>query len=1748
MRITSWLLTLLLCCSAFAEPSLRFERIGLNQGLSQSSVYTMLQDSQGFIWVGTQDGLNRYDGYEFKVFRHQAGDPNSLPDNDVTALLQEDDSHLWVGTNVGLCLFNLAINRFNCFRHKPGDPRSLSADRIHSLAKDVHGNLWVGTYGGGINIFNAKSQDFDHLRFDPKDPNSLSDDDVDVIVKDSESKMWVGTYGNGLNRYDGKQNGFTRFVYSSSDPKSLSNNKVTDIFEDGQGTLWVATIAGLNRFNPETVTFDRYTKGANSLGDDRVWKLHEDRKGQLWLAHESGIDRLDRQTGQFEHFIHQTSDLHSISHNSVHSILEDHNGLLWFGTYGGGINRHNPATEQFGHIKRQPWKQNTLSNNMVLSFYINGQNQLWIGTDGGGVNILDLSSGQWQHMKMIPGDHNSLAGNTVRSIFKDSKGKMWFSIWNVGLSTYIPETDEYKHYLADLERKNNKANKSDSHSLLSSTTITRFHEDPYGFMWMTSYGEGLYRFDPLTEAFENITLERTDDTSTLGSDRITEFWADEQGKFWLGSDAGLIKFDPKTRRSSLLKHIPGDGNSLTNNNVTSIFKDSRDMLWIGTYGGGLNLFDPVTSSFRHFRYGDGLANDSIYSIAEDKLGDLWISTNKGLSRFDVANESFTNFNELDGLQSNEFNALASIRSKDGELFFGGINGFNRFFGDRIRQKGLPPKVVFTDLLRFNQSMPVMAQSENGKLQLRQTIDRTTHLSLSHTDSLITFRFAALDFANPGANQYRYRLDGFDTQWITTGADNRRATYTSLPSGKYTLTVKAANAHGIWNEEGTSIDLHVSAPPWQSWWALAAYGLIFTMLILMLVYVGFEKRKIQYERAANKQLKQMDQIKDAFLTNTAIQLRTPLNGIIGLAQSLVDGVAGNLPEKAEKNLAMVVSSGRRLSNLINDIVDFSKLSNDSLALNNRPLDLYSLADVVLNITKPLLGGKELLMANRVPKDLPKVMADEIRLQQVLYNLVDNAIKFTPKGSISIAATLLDEQIEVTVIDTGIGISKEKLKLLFDKNKPQGRHESLKENKGLGLTIAKQLLRLHDSSIKVQSQVGQGSTFSFTLPAWRGSAQEPFRASQAKEDPFTPNEFRGFEMRKDHFDLPGLREQSEEASRFKLLLVDDEAVTLEVLHDHLSLQNYQLVITQHPEKALELLEQQGPFDLMVTDIMMSGMSGFELCKKVRKTYPIHDLPIILLSNRSEAEDLAQCFTVGANDCLSKPISRHELLIRVASHLKMLDITRNLERKVAERTEELEQEKFKVEQKVAQRTADLEQSNRSLSALSQICSEISAILEWDKLMLSVYEHIKELMETEVFLIGLYQPERQRVAFELAIECDELLPNSFIAMYEKNRPAVWCIENSQPLIINDIDEEFSYYFGDLPVPEPKVGGRPLSFVFWPLMSGGRTLGVLSVQSFHKNAYTYSELEVIRTVASTTAIALDNAQAYREIEMQKSAVEAKVAQRTEQLELKNKEILETQQQLVQSEKMASLGTLTAGVAHEINNPTNFVHVSAQNLEVDLSKFEQFILALAGDDADEEILESLEQQFKPLHEHITTIKDGTSRIKTIVKDLRAFTHLDADDKQLVRICETLESTINLTKTQFLELAEVVTNFEGDPELLCYPAQLSQVFMNLIVNACDAIREKQALSEVSERGKITISLKQNKDIIEIAFKDNGMGMNEVTQNKLFEPFYTTKAVGEGTGLGLSISYNIIEKHQGEMRVTSALGEGTTFTLLLPLSTD
>jgi signal transduction histidine kinase/ligand-binding sensor domain-containing protein/DNA-binding response OmpR family regulator len=1717
---------LLLPCAVWASKAvINFDNLSTEQGLNNPYVMDVLQDQQGFIWIATQDGLYRYDGYTFKAFKHDPQNPtsiagnyvlklyqnktngqlwvtfkqggfgqyhsqtesftnyqheadnaNSLSSNEVSELTQDPSGLLWIGTKTGLNQYNPDNDTFTHFRHDPAKTNSLSSDTVYTVMKDSNGDLWVGT-DKGLNRLDEQTAAFTRYQHDSQNHDSLSGDDIIKVLQDNNGQLWVSTRDSGLNRLNPKTNKFNRFQHNPDDPASLKHNSINLLFAGKDGTFWVGTEGGgLSHFDPKTATFEHYHNNPDdpdSLSPDAIRSIFEDNAGTLWVsAFNGGLNRFDSDNKRFYRYQHDTQNNQSLANNRVYSITQDRTGLIWLGTFGGGVSKFDPSGSRFGLVQHNTTRNNSLSEGEIGALLEDKSGILWIGTETG-LNRYDPSTDEFQHYQHNKDDDTSLNDNDIWSLYEDKTGILWVGTRSGGLNRFSAKTNTFIHF------KNQKQNNNS----LSDNFVFAIDEDKFGDLWIGT-ANGLNRYNPDSNDF--IRFTHSADPSSLGHNTVFDLYTSTDGTLWVATDGGgLNRFNHQKQNFKRYQHQPDNDNSLSHNTVYSINQDAQGVFWIGSQG-GLNQFNPATETFEHYRQKDGLVSDRVFAVLIDKMGKLWLGE-EGITLFDPQTKVVkTHIGASAGCLG--ANLGAHFQASDGQLFFGS-SGFCAFYPEQAIVQSLPPELVFTDFRLLNKSVPI--SNPLAHTPLTQVVNDTTAITLTHEQNILSFEFAALHYTDPKNNQYQYQLTGFNESWITTRFDNRRATYTNLSAGEYTFRVKASNHEGVWNEKGRDIKLHILPAPWQTWWAYAIYIALFISLIW--AFASTQRKKILNDRAVIAQLKQVDTLKDEFLANTSHELRTPLNGIIGLAESLMDGVAGQLPDKANHNLAMVVSSGKRLANLVNDILDFSKLKNRSLILHTQSVDLHSMTDVVLTLSRPLMGSKKLKLVNDISEDLPAVQADEDRLQQILHNLVGNAIKFTEEGTITVSAVKQDGWDKVSVSDTGIGIAKDKFDAIFESfEQVQGNTERSYSGTGLGLAVSKQLVGLHGGTIEVDSTPGKGSTFSFTLPISQEKAiidvsQNNAVARLHMLDSSLQNE------------VVLIQPSSNDGTGFKILLVDDESVNRQVLHDHLSMQNYQLVEAPNGQQALNAIEEQGPFDLVLLDIMMPKISGFEVCQKIREKYAVNDLPVIFLTAKNQVADLVQSFAVGANDYISKPVAKHELLTRVETHLRLSDINRNLERKVTERTAELE-------------------------ILGEIGKDLNASLNREAIFSRLYQHISNIVDAHVFAIGILDSDKGQIDFKLTLESGKPLPPHSQPLSDQTRLSSLCVSKGQEIVVNH-RTDIANYVETLRV--PTVGEQMASIVFLPLRTHEqRVMGCMTLQSPTPNAYTAAQLDILRTLASYTAIALDNANAYREVER------------------KNKEILATQQKLVQSEKMASLGTLTAGVAHEINNPTNFVHVSAQILEDALSNFQKFTTELVSDSADKEILESFHQHFAPMHEHIKTIREGSQRIKIIVQDLSAFTQLGVAEQKAVDIAHCLQTSINLIQPQYLAVAEFATEFRPTPEILCYPAQINQVFMNLIVNACDAIANKQKQTNTEALGKITIGCQLLDNRVEITIKDNGCGMDEVTKSKLFEPFYTTKTVGEGTGLGLSISYGIVQKHGGELSVDSQLGVGTVFTLVLP----
>ncbi|MCP4602451.1 MAG: response regulator [Proteobacteria bacterium] len=1296
---SAWLLGFLFITPAYARHSgsINFERLSPEQGLSQNTVQCILQDRYGFMWFGTQDGLNKYDGYKFTVYRHDPDNSASLANNYVLSMFEDTRGNLWIGTRGdGLDKLDRKTETFIHHKNQPGNPKSISNNNIWSICEASQGGLWIGTLGGGLNKFDQKSGTFTHYRNNPDDPKSISSDSVRLVYEDTRGDLWIGTLDGGLNKFDQKTGTFVRYRNQPDNPSSLSNDEAISIYEDTAGNLWIATRGGgLNKLDRKTGAFTHYQHqpgNPKSISSDVLTSIYEDTRGNLWIGTlGDGLNKFDPKTGVFSRYRNQPDNLSSLSNDVIYSVYEDKGGNLWVGTLGGGISKFNRKAEAFNHYRKQVGNPNSLSNSKILSVHEDASGNLWIGTHGGGLNKFDPETEVFTHYQNQPDNPHSISDNHVYCIYEDSLGDMWFGTHGGGLNSFDRETGFFTRY----------QNQVDDPRSLGNNNVFAIHEDALGDFWIGTYGGGLNKFNRKTGVFTRYR-HQADNPKSISNDEILSMFEDSMGNLWIGTQGGgLNKFSRKTEDFTSYLNQADDSNSLSHNIVSSIFEDLQGSLWIGTLGGGLNKFSRKTETFTCYREKDGLPNDVIYGILEDQKGSLWLSTNKGLSKFNLKTQTFTNYDRRDGLQGNEYNYGAYHKDRAGRMYFGGVNGLNEFYANNIHENTYIPQVVITDFLLFNKPVEVAKTDiASDQFQLQQHINLTKEIILDYTDYIFAFEFSALNYSQSEKNQFAYKLEGFDKDWVETDYQHRRVTYTDIAHGEYTFRVKASNDDGHWNTQGASIRMTILPPPWKTWWAyslytLAALSLVFWFIQSQRKKVIQKQRELDREKQVSARLKQLDTLKNEFLANTSHELRTPLNGIIGIAESLFDG-AGEWPlEKIRSNLGMIASSGKRLASLVNDILDFSNMQHRTLELARTPVDIYAIANVVLATSKILVGEKALKLVNDIASDIPSVYADENRLQQIMYNVIGNAIKFTETGTVTVSASIEGDKLEVRVHDTGIGIPEDKFESIFESfEQAEGSTARVYGGTGLGLTITKQLVVLHGGEIWLESTEGKGSTFYFTLPI----SHEMASGQKAEDQPVSK-----VQLLENIASAPievasRIKDVLPAEGSFNILIVDDDPVNLQVLENHLSLQNYKITQAPNGPEALRLIEGGQKFDLILLDIMMPKMSGYEVTEMLRESHAAHELPIIFLSAKNQVVDLITGFDAGGNDYLTKPISKAELLSRVETHLQLLDINRNLEQKVRDRTAEVVRQKEEIQLQAKQ----LAQTNLELEKLSIVASE--------------------------------------------------------------------------------------------------------------------------------------------------------------------------------------------------------------------------------------------------------------------------------------------------------------------------------------------------------------------------------------------------------------------------------------------------------------
>ena len=962
-------------CQAKAE-NIRFERMSLTDGLSQESVLTAFQDSEGFMWFGTQEGLNRFDGYQFSVYSHNTKQANALSSDWIYDINESSHGQLLIGTRSGLNTYNKSTQTFKHFRHDASDSSSISNDNVRVVFTDSRGLIWLGT-DNGLNQFLLPTEAFKH--FTPPKGIEQKANRIYAITEDIAGGLWVGTDTGLIYRVDSESGEVTISPQDFAEKTKVSHKKIRSLLMDSKQRLWIGTYGeGISVVN---LSLDNIAQPAKqqpeALTQMAVTDIFETRDGKVWLATDNGLYYWDDNTERFEVIYNDPQNPFSLSGNKISTVFQDRGGVFWVGTYS-GLNKWNIATANFAHYYASSANDlNGLSNNYINTFWDAGDGNIWIGTYEGGLNLFDVNTQESEQYRQSV-DKSGLQSDKIMALFSRNKDEVWIGYRNRGVSRLNRLTGEFIHYESD---------KTDLNTL-GANGVTSFAAADGDNFWVGTFNGGLNYYDAANDRFIRY-LHDPDDPESLSSNKILSISKDSEGKLWLGTwDGGINIFDPQTGKSTHILHDPDDPKSLASNVVWTVLEDTEKRIWVGTQGGGLNLLRAENRSakrweFERFDRYYGLPSNVVYGILEDQKGNLWLSSNRGITKFDPSNLSFLNYDSSHGLQGNEFNSGAFYKAPDNRFYFGGTNGVTAFYPQDILPNAHVPPVVLTRFQRLNEVESIETLSKQQRA-----------IEIFYKDYLIAFEFAGLDYASPANNRYAYMLEGFDRDWIEA-RDIRKATYTNLPAGQYVFKVKASNNDGVWNEEGANIALTVHSAPWFSWWAYTIYT-AFMLLIMYAIYRSYRRKLVQQEayrlkleREVEKRTAELQDANEQLLNASVTDQLTGLHNRRYLAEVIDQQSSAVLRqfEKAKTAGATSETLGPRLFFLMFDLDGFKPV-NDTYGHDAGDQVIIQLGELLRKVSRTAdvvirWGGDEFLVIGQVD-DIAEVEILAERIRQAIFD--------------------------------------------------------------------------------------------------------------------------------------------------------------------------------------------------------------------------------------------------------------------------------------------------------------------------------------------------------------------------------------------------------------------------------------------------------------------------------------------------------------------------------------------------------------------------------------------------------------------------------------------------------------------------------------------------------------------------------------------------------------------------------------------
>ena len=1313
-----------------AQDNYRFRHLSTAEGLSQGSVISIAQDKHGLLWFATRDGLNRYDGNQFTVYRTDPNDSTTISNNDVLEILVDSRGDLWIGTYNGLNRYSYPEDRFYRYYNDKGDENSVANNSIWAIAELDNGEIWIGT-GGGVTVY--KDGNFSRIVHDPADASSLTGNYVVDIFQDHDGTVWVGT-SRGLNKLISRQNGksvFKRYVSNELDEFSLRDNFVQSIAQGPDGKLWFGTRGGLHLydFNRDNFSCFRHNpEDPRTISNNDVRSLSFDRDGELWIGTYNGLNRMTSK-GEFTQILNDPNLASSLSRNTIKSTFIDQKGTLWVGVYYGGINMLDETNNNFRNYRQLP-TGNGLSYDVVSSIVEDKNGTIYVGTEGGGVNVIDPLSGRVRFLK-TDGAGKKLSSSNIKSMYLAPDQNLWIGTFNTGIDIYNTRTDRFINHF-------------DKENGLAHNSVYGILPEDENHFWIGTFGGGLHLLDVQRNTSVNI-LHNPADGRSLSDNQVRLLMKDASGNLWVGTQYGLNVLSAENIREKkfVFERYFYNEQKKSGEDILAIFEDSQNRIWVGTYESGISLFDSEKNSFTSypiFNPAEGYSN-VIHGILEDPMGRLWVSSNQGITSFNPQDGTVRTFDESDGLVSNEFNNKACFRSSTGMMYFGGPQGLSSFFPSEIRTNNYAPAAVITGLKLFNQ--PVKVGAADGVLE--KSISETRELTLDYDQAIFSLDFAIPNFINPDKNLYAYRLVGLEENWNETYKNT--ATYTIQKPGTYTFEVRGANNDKVWASTVTSLKIKVLPAPWRTWWAFLIYFVIIVLaLYLLQTFILAQSRlkhQLELEHMENERQKYVNQMKLRFFTNISHEFRTPLTLILGpLEQVLTDYRGSN---KVYKQLKVMEKNAVRLLKLINQLMDFRKFENKHEKLQAAE------GNIVKFVEEIYLSFKQYAKIHHIHYEFEKenedirVWYDRDKMERVFYNLISNAFKYTTEdGTIRVSARTREGIFEFRVSDTGVGIDPKHIEQIFERfyeveeSVPQLKHPEQRST-GIGLAIAKGVVEMHSGTIRVESEPGKGSEFIVSLPLGRDHLKEEQIIRDFKDSEDLTTYIKANQV---------VAELEGEISDEGLVISDEEleenAPLLLIVEDNASVRKFIVDIFRNDyriEEASDGMEGykkavQAVPDLIISDVMMPRMDGIEFCSQIKSNLKTSHIPFILLSARTSLIFKFEGLESGADEYIGKPFNIKEIKLKARNLLNSHKVLR---------------EKFTKD-------SFIQPSEITVSSLDE------------KLLKRTLEIVDENISNEFFNIQLFSSElgvSRTMLFTKIKAWTNLTPNEFIHSMRMKRAA---------------------------------------------------------------------------------------------------------------------------------------------------------------------------------------------------------------------------------------------------------------------------------------------------------------------------------------------------------------------------------------------